>query len=164
VNRGRRNEHGEIGDLLALSVPAVKAALHRGRQRLRAEAAAPAPRSSGPSPALARYVALFNARDWEALRAMLAEDVRLDLVSRAQRTGAREVASYFGNYDKVHDWQLTLARLEGQEVVAVLRDARPAYFIEVTLRDGRITRIRDFRYVPYILADARIELGGQDRG
>jgi RNA polymerase sigma factor (sigma-70 family) len=78
----------EIGDLLELSLPSVKAALHRGRARLRelkvTQPTAPPPRTS---PAVTRYVALFNARDWDGVRAMLAEDVQLDLVSRAQRAG-----------------------------------------------------------------------------
>ena len=42
-----------------------------------------------PSPALLRYVALFNAHDWDGIRGMLAGDVRLDLVSRRQAVGAR---------------------------------------------------------------------------
>jgi hypothetical protein len=106
-------------------------------------------------------VALFNARDWEALRALLADDVRLDLVSRAQRAGARAVSSYFGNYDRHHDWHLCPARLDGQEVIAVLRapgDPHPAYFVALTLRDGRVASIKDFRYVPYILNDVHLEL------
>jgi RNA polymerase sigma-70 factor (ECF subfamily) len=58
----------EMAALLELSPPAVKAALHRGRDRLRALAES-APRDEMPappptSPAVARYVALFNARDW----------------------------------------------------------------------------------------------------
>src|SRR5580692_13161153 len=92
----------EIGALLELSLPAVKAALHRGRVRLRelAEtppAAAPPPRQT--SPVVARYVALFNARDWDGVRSLLAEDVQLDLVSRAQRSG-RAVGNYMTNYER----------------------------------------------------------------
>ena len=34
-----------------------------------------------------RYATLFNARDWEALRRFIAEDCRLDLVSRTERRG-----------------------------------------------------------------------------
>src|SRR5260370_12895107 len=73
----------EIGSLLELSLPAVKAALHRGRVRLRelAEAQAPTPPPSQTAPALARFVALFNARDWDGVRALLAEDRPLDPVS-----------------------------------------------------------------------------------
>jgi RNA polymerase sigma-70 factor (ECF subfamily) len=151
----------EIGVLLELSVPAVKAALHRGRERLRALAeSAPREAMVAPpptSPAVARYVSLFNARDWDSVRAMLAEDVRLDLVSRAQRSGRRDVSEYFTNYNRAYDWHLVPAWLDGAEVIAVFRNAsdpRPSYFVELTLRDGFIVEIKDYRYVPYILDEA----------
>jgi RNA polymerase sigma-70 factor, ECF subfamily len=151
----------EMAELLELGVPAVKAALHRGRERLRLlaesaprEAMAPPP----TSPAIARYVALFNARDWDTVRTMLAEDVRLDLVSRVHRSGRRDVSAYFTNYDRVHDWHLVPAWLDGKEVIAVFRDpggdVRPSYFVELTMRDGFIVLIKDYRYVPYILDEA----------
>jgi RNA polymerase sigma-70 factor, ECF subfamily len=157
----------EIGALLELRVPAVKAALHRGRESLRvlAKTAPPettlAPRPA--SPGVARYVALFNARDWGGVRAMLAEDVRLDLVSRAQRSGRRDVSSYFTNYSAVRDWHLVPAFVDGREVIAVFRDPShraPDYFVELTTRDGSIVQIKDFRYVPYIMVDAAIAIGG----
>ena len=152
----------EIGGLLELSVPAVKAALYRGRVRLRelAEAPRPAAPPRQTSPAVARYVALFNARDWDGVRAMLAEDVQLDLVSLAQRAG-RAVGNYLTNYDRYHDWRLAPAWLEGREVIAVFRapgDARPGYFIELTMRNGKVRFIRDFRYVPYVMQDAAVAL------
>jgi RNA polymerase sigma factor (sigma-70 family) len=157
----------EIGALLELSVPAVKAALHRGRERLRNLAetapleATPPPRPA--SPGVSRYVALFNARDWGGVRAMLAEDVRLDLVSRAQRSGRRDVSSYFTNYAAVSDWHLVPAWVDGREVIAVFRDPSheaPDYFVELTMRDGSIVQIKDLRYVPYIMVDATIEISG----
>ena len=131
----------EIGALLELSLPAVKAALHRGRARLRELTATPpaAPPLPATSPAVARYVALFNARDWDGVRAMLAEDVQLDLVSRAQRQAARS-ATTSSNYDRSHDWRLAPAWLEGREVIAVFRapgDAQPGYFIELRWRTAR---------------------------
>jgi len=152
----------EIGGLLELSVPAVKAALHRGRVRLRelaeAQPAAPPPRQT--SIAVARYVALFNARDWDGVRTMLAEDVQLDLVSRAQRAG-RAVGNYLTNYDRYRDWRLAPAWLEGREVIAVFRapgDTRPGYFIELDFEQDKIRRIRDFRYVSYVMQDAVVVL------
>jgi RNA polymerase sigma factor (sigma-70 family) len=83
----------EISDILDTSVPAIKGALHRGRISLRRLAtsadAVVAPALDAESTALlGRYVGLFNARDFDGLRAMLAEDVRLELVDRAQRSGA----------------------------------------------------------------------------
>jgi hypothetical protein len=94
---------------------------------------------------------------------MLVDDVRLDLVSRWKRAGRREVAGYFTNYDRVHDWYLIPAWLDGREVIAVLRDAQPGYFMALTLVGDRVATIRDFRYVPYIARDAAIELQKEDR-
>src|SRR5581483_6887263 len=102
----------EIVESTGASLPAVKASLVRGRAALRARAAndgdaspraRPSPRSApagdrpGDRERLHRYAALFNARDWDALRALLAEDSRLDLVSRTERRG-RAVGEYFSRY------------------------------------------------------------------
>jgi RNA polymerase sigma-70 factor, ECF subfamily len=153
----------EIAAMLELSVSAVKAALHRGRTRLRElsrVSTSPAPRRT-TSPALTRYAALFNARDWDGVRALLVEEVKLDLVSRWKTAGRRQVSPYFTNYASVTDWYLVPGWLDGREVLAVLHDpraARTAYFIELSLvDDGRVAAIRDFRYVPYIAHEAEIE-------
>jgi RNA polymerase sigma-70 factor (ECF subfamily) len=153
----------EIGVELGLSVPAVKAALHRGREAL-ARITTNAPRSAvAPeiSPALRRYSALFNAHDWDGVRALLAKDVRLDLVSRRKSAGRRDVGSYFANYQRTPDWRVEPAWLDGREVLAVFADpqiAAPTYFIELAWTGERLTLIRDFRYVPYIVDEARIEI------
>jgi len=153
----------EIAPLLELTAPAVRAALHRGRERLRRqnqprqepEAARPA------SDLVTRYAALFNARDWDGVRAMLADDVRLDLVSRSKRRGKADVSGYVSQYAAHAGWRLAPAWLEGREVIAAFRapaDERPGYFIELTFRDGLVTVLRDFRYVPYIADEAALEL------
>jgi RNA polymerase sigma factor (sigma-70 family) len=159
----------ELAELLGLSELAAKAALHRGRERLRALAQS-GPVATLPAPELssgvARYVALFNARDWDGVRALLAEDVRLDLVSRARRSGRVEVSSYFSNYEKHSDWHLVQGSVDGAEVVLVYRapDAgHPAYFVELGFEGEHIARIRDFRYVPYILADAASTVAARAR-
>src|SRR5260370_2725666 len=74
----------EISAVMESTIPAVKAALHRGRARLREIAKEP---DDTPVPALAErepsrlapYVGRFNARDFEALRNLLAHDVPLAL-------------------------------------------------------------------------------------
>ena len=155
----------EIAQLLELTVPAVKAALHRGRERLRRqnwlshEEQASAIRR--PSGAVTRYAALFNARDWDAVRAMLADDVRLELVSRSKRSGKAQVSGYVDQYASHEGWRLAPAWLDGREVVAAFRhldDERPGYFIELTLDGDQVKGIRDFRYVPYIAEEASIEV------
>ncbi|MDM0068184.1 RNA polymerase sigma factor [Variovorax sp. J31P207] len=153
----------EIAAELELSVPAVKAALHRGRGLLRqlpatTPDAAPARTAT---PELLHYARLFNARDWDGVRALLADDVRLDLVSRRKAAGRREVGVYFSNYERLDDWRLVPAWLDGRAVLAVLPgrgDGPPGYFIELQWRDGWLCLIRDFRHVPYIARDADLVL------
>ena len=69
----------EIAAFLDLTVDAVKGHLARGRARLREINAQADPRQEArpASATVARYVALFNRQDWDGLRALLADDVRL---------------------------------------------------------------------------------------
>jgi len=158
----------DIADELGLSVPAVKAALHRGRTVLQRVARQASVRNGerlpSPSPALVRYATLFNARDWDGVRALLADDVRLDLVSQRKAAGRRDVGMYFSNYDRARDWHLHPALLEGREVLAVSHPQQPGsaprYFIELGWVDGRLASIRDYRYVPYITRDGSITVVG----
>jgi RNA polymerase sigma-70 factor (ECF subfamily) len=87
----------EIADTLDLTVNAVKAHLARGRARLKVINARPPVQSATrpPSPAVARYVSQFNLRDWEGLRALLADDVRLVQSAYPPRGGAAEVGMFF---------------------------------------------------------------------
>jgi RNA polymerase sigma factor (sigma-70 family) len=153
----------EIAGMLDLTVNAVKAHLARGRARLKAvnaEAkAAPAPRP--PSAAVARYVALFNRRDWDGLRAMLADDVRLVQSTYPVRTGAADVGMFFGIYSRSPPVRLAPAWLDGREVIAVYEGAgaaRPSYIMWLEWRDGRISFIRDYKYVRYVIDDAALVL------
>jgi RNA polymerase sigma factor (sigma-70 family) len=154
----------EIAAELELSVPAVKAALHRGRAALQALVDAPPPQAIRPrptSPALRRYASLFNAHDWDGVRSLLADDVRLDLVSRRKAAGRRDVGMYFSNYGRTAGWHLVPARFEGREVLAVLAEPKagaPRYFVELSWRGDEVVAIRDFRYVAYIVQEGSFEL------
>jgi RNA polymerase sigma factor (sigma-70 family) len=153
----------EIAATLDLTVNAVKAHLARGRARLKAvNAEAPVePMPGRPSPAVARYVALFNQRDWEALRGMLADDVRLVQSSHPPRVGAADVGMFFGIYSRDPPTRLVHAWLEGREVIAVFEkraDAKPSYFMWLEWRHDQIIFIRDYRHVPYVVADAELTL------
>jgi RNA polymerase sigma-70 factor (ECF subfamily) len=156
----------EIAALLDLTVNAVKAHLARGRARLKAiNAEAPAETAPRPpSPAVARYVALFNRRDWEGLRALLADDVKLVQSKYPIRIGSADVGMFFSiyaSYAKTDDLWLAPAWLEGREVIAVFEDRadlKPSYVMWLEWRDGRISFIRDYRYVRYVTADAELAL------
>jgi RNA polymerase sigma-70 factor (ECF subfamily) len=150
----------ETAETMGTTVMAVKAALVRGRKTLLQQTAATAAVSPSPSPAeLQRYASLFNARDWDGIRALVSDDCRLDLVAKSQRRG-KQVGEYFARYEK-EQLSARVARVEGRPTLAVYRpgEAQPAYFILLELEGGRVSAIRDFRYVPYIVAEAELELG-----
>jgi RNA polymerase sigma factor (sigma-70 family) len=153
----------DIGNTLNLSVNAVKAHLARGRARLKiinAQAPArPAPRP--PSPAVARYVALFNSRNWDGLRAMLADDVRLIQSSHPPRAGAADVGMFFDIYSRMPPVRLVPAWLNEREVIAVYDDGasdKPSYLMWLEWVDGRIHFIRDYRHVRYVVDGAELVL------
>ena len=83
----------ELADLLDLTVDAVKGHLARGRARLREinAQAGPLAHARPASAAVFRYVALFNQRDWDGLRSLLADDVKLIQSSHPLRAGAADV-------------------------------------------------------------------------
>ena len=110
---------------------------------------------------MARYVALFNGRDWDGLRAMLADDVRLIQSSYPLRAGAADVGMFFGIYSGSAPVRLTPAWLDGREVIMVHEDplaAKPSYLMWLEWTDGRISFIRDYRHVPYVVDDAELVL------
>ncbi len=158
----------EISELHDTSVTAVKATLHRGRARLRALAAESAPEAppvldAGETILLAGYVERFNARDFDGLRAMLADDVRLDLVGRAQRRGAVEVGEYFHRYSQMEHVRVAAGSIEGRAALLMYdsQDERgePINFALIDwLEDGSIGAIRDYNYARYVVADARAEV------
>lgn len=152
-----------VASLLDLTVDAVKGHLARGRRRLREinGQAAPPAEAPPPSPQLARYVALFNQQNWDALRALLADDVRLVQSAHPPRTGKADVGMFFSFYAKYDGIRLAPAWLEGREVIAVLEGGeveKPSYVMWLEWRDGRISFIRDYRYVRYAIADAELAL------
>ncbi len=153
----------EIANLLDLTVDAVKAHLARGRARLREINAQAGPFADArpASAAVARYVALFNQRDWDGLRALLADDVRLHQSTYPLRAGSAEVGRFFSIYATFDGVWLAPAWVEGREVIAVFADRadpKPSYMMWLEWRDGQISFIRDYRYARYIVADAELAL------
>jgi RNA polymerase sigma-70 factor (ECF subfamily) len=153
----------EICGIMDFSLPAVKAALHRGRTQLREFASEPddAPRP-GLSPAdrirLNAYVSRFNARDFDAIRAMIADDIRLELVNRTRLNGKAEVSRYFGNYSKIDDWHLVTGQVEGRPAILVFdpnaQGAPPRSFMLLDWSADKVATIRDFRHASYAIDGA----------
>jgi RNA polymerase sigma-70 factor (ECF subfamily) len=146
----------ETAQLLDFTLPATKAALHRGRVRLKdlaEEPDAPPPRlDAAERDRLRAYADRFNARDFDALRALLSEDVRLDLANRRRIDGRKDVSVYFTHYDTTTGWWFEPGLAEGRP--ALLVRAQPGaplrYVVVLDWADGQITAIHDYFYAPYV--------------
>jgi RNA polymerase sigma-70 factor, ECF subfamily len=156
----------EVAEVMAVTIPAVKAALHRGRMRLRELAGQP---EDLPPPIMSErehmlltaYIDRFNARDFDAVRRMVVEDVRLELVGRAVKRGRAEVAPFLGKEAATHQgWTLSLAFVDRQPAVLVCppEQAVASWRYPVLLRfeDQMIATIRDYRHIAYMLDEAEI--------
>ena len=148
----------ETVEILGTTLPAVKAALHRGRVRLKAlseagESEQPALRAEEQT-RLRSYADRFNARDFDALRNLLAEDVKLDLVNRLRLAGRKDVSVYFGRYGETLDWKFAPGLAEGRPALLVSNPADTSdavqYVVLLDWVNGRVRGIRDFRYAKYV--------------
>ena len=155
----------EIVGITEATLPAVKAALHRGRERLREIAQLP---DESPLPVLSdaerrqleSYIERFNTRDFDGVRDLLAEEVKLDLVNRVRWSGKPQVSNYLSNYSSRHDWRFSLGFVERRPAIFATDPsgpaAKPMYFIMLGWADGKVANIRDFRYARYVLDGADI--------
>jgi RNA polymerase sigma-70 factor (ECF subfamily) len=157
----------EVCEVMDVSLPAAKAALNRGRTRLREFANepedVPQPKLSDADRArLSAYVTHFNARDFDAIRAMIADDVRLELVNKTRLNGKAEVSRYFGNYDNIGDWHLVAGLVEDRPAILVFDPnapgSGPKYFMLLSWSADKVATIRDFRHASYVIEGAEYRL------
>jgi RNA polymerase sigma-70 factor, ECF subfamily len=155
----------EVCEVTGGSIPSVKSVLQRGRIRLREMAQEPddigPPVLAEPERArLMSYVERFNARDFDAIRDMLAEDVRLDLVNRIQRKGRSEVGEYLHRYSLRSDWRFVPGFVDRRPAVLVfdLHDlgGQPTSFILLAWMDDSVISIRDFLFARYAMEGAEL--------
>jgi RNA polymerase sigma-70 factor (ECF subfamily) len=149
----------EIASITDCTPAAAKSALQRGRAALRQLAQMPAGTQlplmpDGARQKMAAFAELFRAGDFDAIRAMLAEDVKLDLVNKLQWEGRDRIALYFTRYAEETKWRFAFGAVEGRPAMLVFdRDGmdQPTHFVLVEWRYDRIAKIRDFLFAPYAL-------------
>jgi len=156
----------EIAGLVGSTSGGVKSALNRGRAKL---AALPAQPVAAPAHdpelerLLGRYVELFNARDWDGVRALTSADAQLR-VSDCYN-GLLSDSPYFVEYERGEPWRMRPDTIEGEAVLVVDRLHgevwRPAYFVRVHADGGVIDRIPDYYACPWIL---EMVFGDAERG
>lgn len=157
----------EIAEILDMSLLSVKGVLHRGRAMLHKLGEDTNVNTPPLDPVemklLEGYVRHFAAREFDEVRALLAQDVRLDIVGVAQNHGARPVGCYFGRYSESTDWRPCVGSVEGRPAILVFDphdpSGMPRYFILIDWANGEVTSIRDFRHAQHVMEGAQFTIG-----
>jgi len=152
----------EIAELVASTPGGVKAALHRGREKLNA---LPPPTGASPTPVLPNetdrllrlYVERFNQRDWDGLRALIAADATLRVADWFE--GPLRESPYFTRYAELAvPLFAVLADVDGQPAVVLHTAGRglaePRAFVRVSVDEGTIVHITDYTHCPWVMATA----------
>jgi RNA polymerase sigma-70 factor, ECF subfamily len=155
----------ETAEITQSTVGAVKTALNRARAKLEtAERASHRPRSVPLEPkrrALAEsYVNAFNRRDWDSVRALLSDEARLVVVQRTEGPFT-STTRYFTNYERLPwNFKLALAWVDGVECAVLYREVAGAWVahsvIEISVLGDKISLVRDYVHVEYLLCDALV--------
>ena len=166
----------EIAETLNTTVGAVKAALHRGRDRLREDAPAPARRPRASAELVARFIAAYNAADLGALLALMQDGGQVENVGcglEYGRNNFRTRQSWFHAALQGHpEWpaelqyeapRMQLAEIAGEPVALgfVTRRGREALeqVMRIDERDGRIALLRGYAFCPETMRAIGDELG-----
>jgi RNA polymerase sigma-70 factor (ECF subfamily) len=150
----------EVASITGASEAAAKSALQRGRLRLREFAKEPADvsmpmLSDGMRARLTAYVEGFKIGDFGTVRAMLADDVKLDLVAKLRKQGRSEVREYYAAYAAAKQWAFAAGVVDGQAAMIVYDRGvsleTPAYFVALDFDGDRLVSIHDFLYARYAM-------------
>src|SRR6202035_3361509 len=155
-----RHSLEEVASITGASEAAAKSALQRGRVRLREIAKEPADvslpmLSDVIRVRLIKYVEGFKAGDFDTVRAMLADDVKLDLVAKLRKRGKSEVGEYYAAYAAAKQWAYAAGVVDGRAAMLVYdRESSlgtPAYFVALDFDGDRVVSIHDFLYARYAM-------------
>lgn len=150
----------EVASITGASEAAAKSALQRGRVRLREFARKPADvslpmLSDGMRARLTTYVEGFKTGDFDTVRTMLADDVKLDLVAKLRKQGKSEVGEYYAAYAAAKQWAYAAGVVDGRAAMLVydreISLGTPAYFVALDFDGDRVVSIHDFLYARYAM-------------
>src|SRR5277367_2559776 len=162
----------EVSSITGASESAAKSALQRGRVRLREIAREPA---DLPPPMLSdvmrtqltTYVEGFKIGDFDTVRAMLADDVKLDLVAKLRKQGKSEVGEYYTAYAAAKQWAYAAGVLDGHPAMIVydrnVSLETPAYFVALNFAGERVVSVHDFLYARYAMDGVDLSLLSGER-
>src|ERR1700730_4391816 len=150
----------EVASITGASEAAAKSTLQRGRLRLREFAKEPADvsmpmLSDGMRARLTAYVEGFKIGDFGTVRAMLADDVKLDLVAKLRKQGKSEVGEYYAAYAAAKQWAYAAGVVDGRGAMLVydreISLETPAYFVALDFDGDRVYSAHDFLFSRYAI-------------
>jgi RNA polymerase sigma-70 factor (ECF subfamily) len=168
----------EAAEVLETTIGAIKAALHRGRERLRAadEEAAP-PRPAPSRDFVDRFVELFNRADKAGLLALMIDNGSTENVGTALHYGTeahRGPRSWFQGALGGHpEWPEWFRRYESRRAACAVYQGEPLVLLHCTRQgeeaveaivrldeeEGRLARLRSYAFCPETMRAVCEELG-----
>jgi RNA polymerase sigma-70 factor, ECF subfamily len=151
----------EIAELVDSTTGGVKAALHRGRSKIKT-ASAPIKSQRYENPQLVQlldlYVERFNRRDWDGLRDLISADARLRVADIF--AGRLDESGYFGVYERwPFPWMMSVGEVDGELLVIMLRRGvdvwAPHSVVRFDVVNQRVELITDYFHCPWILEAAK---------
>lgn len=156
----------ESARALGTTTGAVKAALHRGRQRLGERAPSKLERSRVSDALLDRFLDAFNARDLDRLTALFLEDATADVVGMVHEEGQAQIRAgslHHTLMEEAGDSRAERRIYRGEPVLVLLYTKDGVRAVEDVLRfverDGKLLSLRYYYFCPELLADVGRELG-----
>jgi RNA polymerase sigma-70 factor (ECF subfamily) len=166
----------QIAEVLATSVGAVKAALHRGRRRLEATPRTASRRATPSASLVDRFVERLNAADLQGLLALMLDSATIDMIGNLLEVGRKQFEArgswlwqavnvhpdmppelrppkFLNERAIVHGEPMMLGFIVHGNAKILMAIAR---FEEV---DGQIARIRSYNFNPEVLQEVGGELG-----
>jgi RNA polymerase sigma-70 factor (ECF subfamily) len=154
----------EVAAILETSVGGVKAALHRGREKIAAAKDAPELAHEPSPPVAAAYIEAFNRRDWARLQSFFEDEVSCEVVGVVHHVGRAALEdNYLATYAGLpFVWKLALGEIDGEPAIVCLRETdgkwTARHAIRIEWRGDRVARIRDYAHACYLLTEARVSI------
>jgi RNA polymerase sigma-70 factor (ECF subfamily) len=166
---------GETAEMLGTSVGAIKAALHRGRNRLR-EPTPPTPRSIPSADMVDRFVERLNASDLPGLLALMLDTAAIEERGNLLEVGRKEFeakGSWLWQAVHVHPdmpAEMRPPKFVNERVIYKGEPMLLGFLVQGDMKllmavarfeehDGRIARIRAYNFSPEVIQEVGAELG-----
>ena len=156
----------QIAEILSTTVGAVKSALHRGRARLEEIPSMPRAQRAPSKELLDRFVAVLNARDVEAVTALLLDNTTLEVCGIGSERG-RQVNHYRVLFENAKGavGRAEAVSVQGEWLLLVRAGAESSETLinveRLEEEAGHIAHIRSYYFCPEVIAEIAGEIGAK---